>query len=248
VTVREHAMSFGLKNRISRAWSVCEDLALDPAQPSFMASQLYAALGGSMHHARMVPLLRAPRARRSVLRAIGYAGDVDSIDTLLRELDAADAREVKVAVQSLALIVGFLPYAAPYVAPEPPRARCMASAADDAKRSLPPLEVDELDADLVPWPEEALPPPNVGAIAALCAARVRECRGTRRLLFGAPFDAARLATLLESCPLGWRHTLAVSAFLRSDSDTRVDTRALSRRQAMQMRTLGSWPLREMFRW
>jgi hypothetical protein len=146
-----------------------------------------------------------------VLSVLGLTGNSGLRDTLLPLLDQKHPLEPKLASQALGMIFGFLPGADAY-ALYPVDAEAEAAEADAA---LPALEDDDLEADLVPAPEEALPTPNAEAIRALCTARARELPATKRLLFGAEASPAQLAHVFAVAPLGWHHALGLAHGVRS---------------------------------
>lgn len=237
--VRHAALVAGLSLNLPYAWSACEDWSRLPEQPSPLATQLYAALGGRDHHARLEPLRVQPSARQAVLFALGFTGNADMVPVLLDELGSAEPFEVKLAVQSLALIVGFSPtddrFALP--APPPPTKPAPLSAPEDdpeAQASLPPLDEDDLEADLVPRPEDGLPEPNIEAIRQHCQARLASLRASKRLLWGEPHTSQRVALVLREGPLRVRHTLATALAIRSGGSSWYDSRGLSSKQLARL--------------
>lgn len=213
-----------------------ERWALDAAQPSAVATQLYALLGGHAEHQRLTALLQTRTALHSVLAALALSGNVTITDAVLPSLHGKDERAAKLAAQTLALLYGLDLNDAQFDA-TPPRQpsestdELPAAEADaEAAASLPPLEEDDLDADLTPAPVDELPPPNAEAIERFCSARAAGLKGGKRVLCGAPLGAPNLALVFAQGPLGWRHMLAVSLGVLTRGHFWLDTRGLSHKQ------------------
>lgn len=78
----------------------------------------------------------------------------------------------------------------------------------EAAEALPNLEDDDLDADLVPAPEEALPIPNPESIRAWWGAHRDQFDPSLRYLGGRPLDRDVLVGALWDAPMRRRHALA----------------------------------------
>jgi hypothetical protein len=198
---------------------------------------LYSLLGGREAHAALAELLAGAEQRAALLFALGFAGNIGLREVLVPYLSGAPL-EARLAAQGLGLTFGFLPADDAFaVAAAPIESPAQLPPAEDdpeALASLPALEDDDLDADLVPQPEESLPTPNAEAIDALCAARTRQLAAATRTLFGAPYDAAQLGHVLGLAPLRWRHTLALGLAVQSGGVLWFDSRAPSKRQRQQL--------------
>ncbi|HEX6244790.1 MAG TPA: hypothetical protein VFZ61_27915 [Polyangiales bacterium] len=230
--VRDAALVCSLSWGAQKAWLKCREWALDPAQPSELASVLYAALGTRADQRDFAVLLDADATRQSTLFALGFSGNRELAGPLLAALNAVDPLEAKLAAQSLGLIFGFSPAADEFsMAPAAPReAPELPPAEDDpeAQAGLPPLEDDDLDADLVPSPEDELPQPNATAIAEFCARAPGS--STQRTLAGRAWNSGQVAEVLDGAPLRVRHALALSHGVRSAGSAWLDTRAATVKQ------------------
>ncbi|AKI98839.1 Hypothetical protein AA314_00466 [Archangium gephyra] len=100
-----------------------------------------------------------------------------------------------------------------------------------------PLEEEDLDADLTPRPEEALPIPHPEAVGAWW----RENRGNftpgQRYLRGRSFSMETLLGELRQGPMRRRHAHALELALRSQGACRLQTRAFTRRQGTELARL-----------
>lgn len=93
---------------------------------------------------------------------------------------------------------------------------------------------EDLDADLVPRPEDDLPWPNVAAVRGWWdAEKKRFAKGTRYLL-GRPFNGSVLVEALETSPMRRRHVLARELALRSQGTLMVRTRAFTHVQRAEL--------------
>ncbi len=95
---------------------------------------------------------------------------------------------------------------------------------------LPPDLQEDLDANLVPSPEDNLPWPQVAAITLWWkGARSRFEKGKRYLL-GQPFSGSLLIDALETSPMRHRHVLARELAIRTRGQHVIPTRAFALRQ------------------
>lgn len=243
--VREAALVCGLSWGIQSAWALCKAWALDAEQPSALATVLYAALGTRREHAELVALLDNPKCRPSILFALGFSGNPAVAPQLIECLGAEPAIEAKLAAQALGLIFGFAPGADEFsLAPEAPVERTQLPPAEqdpEAQASLPPLEEDDLDADLVPLPEDELPQPNAQAIADYCARAWKEGATPQRVLNARVHGAEQTAQVLASAPLSVRHALALAHGVRSGGSVWLDTRAATASQRANLPRVAAAP-------
>lgn len=239
--VRERALRVALAWRTPGAFGACEHQALDEAQVSPLAMTAYAILGGPRQHARLAKSAETKERRPHVLRALGFSGIVAVVPELLERLDAKNPIEARIAAQAIAAIVGLDLRLDGFAAK-----KIKARAPDDA---LPPLEEDDLDADLVPAPEDALPLPNAGAIRAWWMSRAAELelKQQQRLVFGVPRTPEALLDALERRPLGLRQGWSLASFLWSGGLFWLDGEGLSAAQRAQLSaarvSVGQWSKR-----
>ena len=232
--VRDAALGVALAWGTPRALSICESQALDDGQLAPLAMVAYGILGGAKAHARLVHSAASEKRRPHVFRALGFTGSPGLVPALISGLGSKSPLEAKLAAQAIVAITGLDLRTDRFAAKPPPRAD-----------SLPPLEEDDLDADLVPQPEDALPQPNIEAIGAWWKGKEGELKASPRLVFGAPWGPGGLLWALENGPLGLRHGWALAAHLWSGGRFWLDTEALSTVQRGQLSlaggTLSQWP-------
>jgi uncharacterized protein (TIGR02270 family) len=237
--VREAALVTAWTWGSSRAPLACERWALGDGAPRLMPMVLYAALGGSVQHARLAQLLAHPTRRHGALFALGFSGDVTQLSTLAGYLDSDDRVTAKIAAQAISMITGLDLQAAATPASASPRPTELPAPAQDpdAMRALPPLDEDDLDADLVPPPEDALPTPDPRAIRGACDQAAARMSPGERYLGGRAFTPEVVFDYLELAPMRRRHLLALSFAIRSRGRAWVDTRGFSRGQLAQIAAL-----------
>lgn len=236
--VREAAMIVGLAWGSRRASVVCENLALAVDAPRPLSMAIYAALAGPAQHERLAQKLADPRHRRATLFALGFCGSAAQLPTLLGHLSSPDPTAAKIAAQAISTIVGVDLTDDAFVAkpstPAPPARDVPAAQDPEAQRSLPSLEEDDLDADLVPAPEDDLPTPDVAAIRRFCELASSKLASGQRYLHGKPLSAGAIVHSLEHAPLRLRHVLALLLGIKTSGKTWIDTRTWSRIQRRQL--------------
>jgi uncharacterized protein (TIGR02270 family) len=230
--VRAAAIPAGLAWGSARAWSECERMALNGSPSAESMLSLYAALGGAREHAQIVELLADDGQRAHALFALGHSGNASLVPRLLAFLDSSRAHEAKLASQAIAMIAGIdllddaLARAASSETPTEPFQD------QESLEALPPLEEDDLDADLEPPPEEELPMPHAEEIARQFTSRRLDPR--QRLLEGSPYAAAQVLCCLQHSALRRRHLYAEAYAIRTGGKIWLDTRTSSRCQLAQI--------------
>ncbi|HYO65489.1 MAG TPA: TIGR02270 family protein [Archangium sp.] len=231
--VRMAAIGTGLLQGSRAAWEACKEMA--SAQELGRAEAwVLLALGGSDGELQM--LLRAleiPSLRPGVLWALGFSGRVDAAEACLGLM--YEAPVAALAAEAFSAITG-LAIQGPYAAPSP----------DDTGSVLPPLEED-LDADLSLKPEASLAVPAIDAVSTWWQQARKSFARSERYLHGQPFSVELLLNAIERGPMRRRHVLALELAIRSRGTCRVQTRAFTRRQRVEMGRLRAAPSIPMVR-
>ncbi|HEX5751194.1 MAG TPA: TIGR02270 family protein [Archangium sp.] len=224
--IRDAAIEWGLAVGSQEAWAVCRQAVKQQGRESLV---LWAMGADEEDVALLVDLLRIPERRAGALWALGFSGRVTAAEACLEWME--DAQVSRLAGEAFSSITGLSmdgPHALP---PEPPLEEPI------------PLEMENLDADLTPRPEDDLPRPDAEAVAAWWrGARGRFVRGTRYWL-GQPFQGELLLTALERGPMRRRHVWARELEIRSRRACRVESRALTRRQRVELKRAASMGIR-----
>jgi uncharacterized protein (TIGR02270 family) len=226
-TVRESAMVTSLAWRLPASTHACEAAALTTS--SEVARGLYASLGGASEHARLCELLQSKTSVASLLFALGFTGRSDLLPVLYPYLQGDDPHEAKLALQALTMITGLDWEREGAVIEASPSAvdQLLPDVNDDAeaRAALPPLDEDDLDADLIPPPELELADVQVERVVARCE-RFRAEADTGRLLGGVAYTPSSLGAYLKEAPMRQRPILALASSVHARGRAWLDTRAL----------------------
>jgi hypothetical protein len=236
--VRDSALVTSLAWGSPAAWYQCERSAL--GLESAVALALYAGLAGRAQHARLAEALASGQARSALIFALGHTGNQSVLPVLYECLASQSVLEAKLALQSISMITGLdleddaIRVAHPPVVehellPEPDED-------EEARSALPPLDDDDLNADLVPAPELELPQPSPSAIIEYCE-KWRHSAPPGRLLGGVAFARENVARYLGRAPMRQRRMLMLLCSIRGHGQAWVDDRALTRVQAAQTASL-----------
>lgn len=216
--LRSAAMEAGLASGARLAWEVCRQAvrsgATHGAEPLVLL-----ALGGDEEDVRLlVELLESAERRPRVLWALGFSGRVAAMEACVKYL--AEPSVARLAGEAFSAMTG-LRLEGPHALPpgeRPPGA------------PPPPEEQEDLDANLVPSPEEDLPWPHVAAVTDWWHEARRRFEKGQRYLLGQPFRGPVLLEALETSPMRRRHVLARELTIRTRGQHVIPTRAFTRRQ------------------
>ncbi|WP_164012411.1 TIGR02270 family protein [Pyxidicoccus trucidator] len=220
--VRDAAIEVGLLQGRRAAWAACQQ-AVEARAPRLRLPALLLALGGDERDLeRLRRLLAEPEHRPDALWALGFSGRVSSAGACLEWL--ADPRCAPLAAEALGAITG-LRLEGSFV----------------MKAEEPGEEEDDPDKDLSPRPEDALPRPHAGAVAAWWSEHRKQFEPERRYLHGRPFTPALLQEALVEAPMRRRQALALELTLRSRGAFWPPTQAPGPRQLAALRALRAAP-------
>lgn len=180
-------------------------------------------LGDAAEHDRLFALFDHSELRRDALWAASYCGRVAAVDRCMATLDDPElgprAGEVVVAITGLPTTDDRYWFDRPQ---------------PDEDESLPPLDADDLEADLTPNPEARLPLPEPGEVRRWWEEARPRFDPARRYLGGSAVDGSTLLHALAHGPLRRRHALAFEVAVRSRGLVQLDTRAWCWRQRAQL--------------
>jgi uncharacterized protein (TIGR02270 family) len=226
LSVRQAAIETGLLAGAPAAWACCREIANKP-EPGSDRLLLYLAMLGSDADLRaLVGLLGDGGAKRGALFALGFAGTRTAAVACLEM--TKDEALAKLAGEAFCAIVGIdmVKEGMVLADPEPPEEPV-------------PFEEEDLDADLVPKPDDVLPRPDPKRLAVWWEGHRRLFSENERYIGGARADLARLEGALERGPTRRRHAIAAELAVRSGGRYRVETRAFCADQQRQMGTFSS---------
>lgn len=220
-SVRDATLETLLIQGSTVAFQRCAELAASTTQPNPKAMMLLALLGDRRSHEPLLASLSRRSHARFAIRALGFSGYGSHVEALLPHAASPDPLTAKLAGEAIFNITGL---AAP------------TSGEGIEPGALPPLAEDNLDADLVPGAEEALPLPDAHALTRLCRA-VAPSDSPKRLLQGRPWTAARALEALRSAPMRQRHAVALWLRIRTAGAADFETRHLAQHQHAQLAQL-----------
>lgn len=219
--LRNAAIKVGLSWGLRAAWQACLQ-AIEAGGEGCREPMVLLAMGGDERDIEpLIGLLARPRMRHHALWALGFSGQVRAAEACFQWM--SDAPVAPLAAEAFCAITGLT--------------------LDDRHRALDdeepveepiPLEQEDLDADLLPKPEDELPGLNPEAAAGWWHAhRARFNRGARYLR-GRPLDGSVLLDSLLLEPMRRRHVLADELTIRSRGMYRVQTRTWTWLQRAQV--------------
>ena len=234
----ETCLMLGLAGTFERCKENCEEAMDAPAllQLALLGTAAdLELLGGALAHADH---------RADALWALGFSGRRRAVDLCLDHLDGPPD-DARLAAEAICAITG-LDLSSSNLA--------LAPDSDDKDEPLP-LEEDDLDADLVAAPVDALPLPNPGAVRAWWETNRGRFLPTQRYLGGAPVSVARYRAGLVAGPMRRRHVLALELAIRTGGVFALQTSSWGQAQMTWLRG-AQWPepsrltapVQELLRW
>jgi uncharacterized protein (TIGR02270 family) len=178
-------------------------------------------LGNADEHQAVIAALREPALQRDALFALGYIGTPEAVEICLAGM--RDLKFARGAGEAYCAITGADLQRDNLAAAEPP---------DTA--STPPLETDDLDADLVPAAYDLWPLPDVEAVRRHWTARKSSYSAGVRYFRGRPVDLSGLLVAIETGPMLRRPNLILEALVRTAGRYDVEPRAFAHVQRRMM--------------
>ncbi|MFY2557359.1 TIGR02270 family protein [Corallococcus terminator] len=225
--LRDAAIVVGLMGGHRSAWAACQAVAESRAPGGRLPLLILGMSGDERDVKRLLELLPNAKLQRDVLWALGFSGRVAAADAcveLMRQKPVA-----ALAGEAFSAITG-LRLAEQYAAPREEE--------DDA---LPPLEEEDLDADLSAKPEDSLPLPQHDTVTTWWKEARQRMDVKQRYLGGQPFTPQALLEALVSAPMRRRHALALELSLRSRGAIQIPTRGFVSRQVAASKEARSVP-------
>jgi uncharacterized protein (TIGR02270 family) len=156
----------------------------------------------------------------------------------LTRLESEDERVAKAAAEAMAWIGGFDLSEQRFQESAPPPSE---------DETLPPLEEDDLNADLGLDGLDDLPVPNRGAVAQWWKENSGRLARDQRYLLGRPYWSGAVVHALEAGPLWRRHGVGLELDIRTGGEQHVSTDAFSSRQRRQIAALAGMSARQWSR-
>jgi uncharacterized protein (TIGR02270 family) len=220
-TVRRAAIECGVRRRLPNAWAEGVRLARErrPESGPFLA--VLAMLGDADEQQAVIAALREPALQREALFALGYIGTPEAVEICLGGM--RDPKFARGAGEAYCAITGADLQRDNLVASDPPDAA-----------SAPPLETDDLDADLVPAAHDLWPLPDVEAVRRHWMTRKSSYATGVRHFRGRPVDLSVLVAAIETGPMLRRPNLILEATVRTAGQYDIEPRAFAHVQRRMM--------------
>lgn len=212
--VREAAVLAGMMSGVRSAWEACRGAVEARTKVDRTALVLLALGGDARDLVRLLACTAVESMREDALWALGFSGQVEAAEACLELM--ASPPVAALAGEAFGAITG-LAWEGAFVKER------------EEGDSLPPLEED-LEMDLAPRPEDALPIPSRAQVAAWWREARKGFHRATRYLRGRPFTLEGLLAELEHGPMRRRQVLALEVALRSEGACVLPTWAFSRVQ------------------
>ena len=234
LAVRDAALETGMILGLPAAWARCLELAAAPGAAGQRARLLVALLGTERDQRVLLNATGDEPSRRDALFALGCAGTPEAADACL-QIGGAVPELARLATDSFVAVTGVDLAAEGLLAPPPP------AAADEPIA----FEEEDLDADLRPTPDQALPLADWPRLTSWWQRQQRRFAAGRRYLRGQPLDALSVQRFLREGSMRRRHATALEVAVRSGGRHQVETRAFAREQRRQLSALATLDARAL---
>lgn len=221
--VVEAAVESGVILGIADAWAAGGHLAAGQA-PAPSARLLLGLLGTERDQTSLYDALALEATRQEAMFALGFAGTFAAADAAVQSMQ--EPALAQLAAEALCAITGLDLEAQNLLAVE----------AEGAPEEPIPFEQEDLDADLVPTPDELLPHPDVEGVTRWWRANAGRFRPRERYLRGRPLDLTTLRDALRAEPMRRRHALALELAARTHGRLQLQTRTFSSEQKRQLQS------------
>jgi uncharacterized protein (TIGR02270 family) len=213
---------------LPQAKPACRELAAADLPGNAGMLLLLAMLGTPEEHEVVLAALGSAARQEAAIWALGFGGRRAGADACL-ELVAQGHHE-KLAAEAFCAITGLDLQAAGLTAPPPP----------EADEPIP-LEQENLDAKLVPEPEELLPAPDVGGVIEWWKQHRGQFADRVRYLGGRPSTPELLHDRLLDGPLRRRQAWALELAAATRGRLQVESRAFAAEQTRQLASFAALP-------
>lgn len=208
--VRRAAIECGVRQRQASAWEAVRKLAHErnPECEPFLT--LLASVGTPEDVQLVIRTLREPALQPTGLFALGFIGTPEAVEICLAAM--GDPKLSRCAGEAYCAVTGA----------DLQRDQLTAK---EAEEQTPALEADDLDADLVPTPQQGWPLPDENRVRSHWeAVKARHTPGARHYL-GKPVNVDVLLAAIEQGPMLRRPDLITELTIRSGGRYDVEPRA-----------------------
>jgi uncharacterized protein (TIGR02270 family) len=221
---REAALLTGLVGGMKAAWKACQARVSAPGRVGRLFLVLFAMGSDEADTVRLLERLDDPDSRNDTLFALGYSGRVVAAEVCLPFLENEDETVSRLAAEAFSAITG-LAISGQYARDESP---------EDEPEEPVSFEEEDLEADLVPALEAALPLAEPDVVRSWWAKARPRFDPSTRTIAGKPFDLGTLVEALRSGQARRRQMLGLELAIRSKGTVQVETRAFAATQLRQL--------------
>ncbi len=226
--VRANAMKASLALGSYIAWRLCLQSAQEAEVDDLNLLLLVAILGQPTDHQLLYAQLEDPKRTEWILWALGFCGTEQAGAACLAHLESKNVRVAKAAAEALSWIGGFDLNEQKFQTP---------TAEPGEDETLPPLEDEDLGAELDLDGVDNLPVPNVEVIIKWWKQNIGKLAQSQRNILGRPHSVAALVNALEVGSMWRRHGVALELDIRTGGAQHVSTDSFSLRQRRQIASL-----------
>ena len=209
--VRAAAIESGISRRIPNAWAAALEYVRQPRAETSRLLPLVAMLGGVAEHKLILDSVTDASLQKAALWSLGHIGTRDAVDMCL--LAMKNPKLARMGGESYCTITGANLERDKLTAPEP------------EEPPMPAFEKDDLNANLVPRPEELWPLPDAQLVRKHWAEVSARFQPGQRYLRGQPHDGQSMLAAVVSGPMLRRPDHVFEMFVRSEGRFDVETRA-----------------------
>jgi uncharacterized protein (TIGR02270 family) len=221
--VSSAAIETGLRRQLPGAWSAARDRASTATPDNAVLLRWTAALGTAEEFRVVAGAVAKEPLRKAALYALGHVGTPEAVEICLAHLE--DPKAARAAGEAYCAITG---------------AELERDKLDtrEPEGDIPAFENDDLDANLVPAPEELWPLPNAEAVRKHWGGIKARLEPGARYLLGQPRNTQSLIAAIESAPMLRRSDWVFELSVRSQGKYDIETSAfhgVQKRQAQAAR-------------
>lgn len=217
--VRLAAMETGIRHQIPNAWRESLSALRGKGGTAASLAPLVAMLGRESEHETIYSLLGEPALQRAGLWSLGSIGTVDAASYCIAALK--HPKLARMAAEAYCAITGADLARDRMSMPEP-------------DEPTPSFEAEDLDANLVPTPEQQWPLPNPDALRKHWSERQSRFHKGVRYVRGQPTSLEVLMCAMETAPMLRRPDYAFELFVRSEGKYDVEPRTTRATQRSMM--------------
>ncbi|WNG20186.1 TIGR02270 family protein [Cystobacter fuscus] len=216
--VQDEALETGVVLGFKAAWAACVMSLQNPSASSERAMALV-GMGGEARELEMLQeRLSDVGTRGTALWALGLSGRIAAANACLPYLGDGNKGVARLAAEAFCAITGLV-LEDDYLTESEPE-----------PDGLTPIEEENLDASLVPTPEEALPLANPERVEKWWRRAQKGFAQDGRYLYGKPFEATWFLEVLARAPTRRRHALLLELAVRTRGQLWLESRDTVARQ------------------